>query len=744
MKYFLLYAFFLLIPHIAKSQDVYTEKIQPLFNSRCIACHSCYNAPCQLNLQDYSGFERGATKDLVYDGTRFKSLPPSRLWVDAFSVDGWRKKKFFNLNDSIHPDKNTFYQILSGKKLGAIPTDLVKESNSCAAGNEEMKDFLKKSPEKGMPYGLPGLKTKELKTIKDWLASGAPGPTASTLKKVESAVNAYAHDMDKWEQFLNEKDNKHKLVARYIYEHLFLAHLHFPSNGRPLFFRLIRTPVSCEKNGAEINTVRPNENPGTKDVFYCFRPYPGTIVAKVHIPFALTPQKLERYRDIFFKEDWKVKSLPSYKDELAANPFVTFKDIPVKGRYEFLLEDAHYMMNTFIKGPVCNGSAAVNVIQEHFFVAFVNPDSELMVMSQEFEDEAAGELALPGSFGSDVKLREAPQLISELTKKRQAFRKLKVKWLKKLRPQGYSFNDLWKGNGVHDPDAFLTVFRHDDNAVVLKGFYGKHPKTLFFLDYALLERLVYNLVVNFDVYGNIGHQALTRIYMDLIRMEAEEIFLSFLPPEQRPILRNSWYQGTLTKLKMEYMFPNVAEDLPVNISYKKSQNSKEELITMIKTRLMKTPTVQTLDEKVLLALTVPKLKEKINFANLFPEISLVKVTGRDEKFFSLVRNREHMNISWILGEEYRLSPKEDTISVVPGFVGPYPNLMFEVPGSKLKSFVKMVQKMKSKEDFVSLIKRFGVGRSDKKFWRLFDEMNSNYVKLDPLEGGHLDLSKYEL
>lgn len=63
------------------------------------------------------------------------------------------------------------------------------------------------------------------------------------------------------------------------------------------------------------------------------------------------------------------------------------------------------------------------------------------------------------------------------------------------------------------------------------------------LDYPLMERLVYNLVVNFDVYGNVGHQLLTRVYMDLIRMEAEEMFLSFLPPNQRLPLRKEWYQG---------------------------------------------------------------------------------------------------------------------------------------------------------------------------------------------------------
>ena len=39
--------------------DYYQRNVKPIFESRCMACHSCYNAPCQLNLQSYEGFERG-------------------------------------------------------------------------------------------------------------------------------------------------------------------------------------------------------------------------------------------------------------------------------------------------------------------------------------------------------------------------------------------------------------------------------------------------------------------------------------------------------------------------------------------------------------------------------------------------------------------------------------------------------------------------------------------------------------
>ena len=28
----------------------YTRDIQPIFTEKCVACHACYDAPCQLNL----------------------------------------------------------------------------------------------------------------------------------------------------------------------------------------------------------------------------------------------------------------------------------------------------------------------------------------------------------------------------------------------------------------------------------------------------------------------------------------------------------------------------------------------------------------------------------------------------------------------------------------------------------------------------------------------------------------------
>ena len=87
------------------------------------------------------------------------------------------------------------------------------------------------------------------------------------------------------------------------------------------------------------------------------------------------------------------------------------------------------------------------------------------------------------------------------------------------------------------------MFRHFDNATVVKGFVGDIPKTLWVMDYPMLERTYYELVVNFNVFGTAAHQAETRLYFDLIRSGGENSFLHFMPSDVRTAMRNTWYQG---------------------------------------------------------------------------------------------------------------------------------------------------------------------------------------------------------
>ena len=46
----------------------FADEVQPILENRCIVCHGCYDAPCQLKLSSYEGIVRGANPEKVYNG----------------------------------------------------------------------------------------------------------------------------------------------------------------------------------------------------------------------------------------------------------------------------------------------------------------------------------------------------------------------------------------------------------------------------------------------------------------------------------------------------------------------------------------------------------------------------------------------------------------------------------------------------------------------------------------------------
>jgi hypothetical protein len=129
------------------------------------------------------------------------------------------------------------------------PKQPVEKSNFCPADSDNAALVSKSAPEElGMPYGLPPLSEAELGVLNEWVAHGAPGPSDASLAARREAPPQLQTEVRAWEAFLNGGTPREKLVARYLYEHLFLAHLYFTSEApkRPAFFRLLRSRTRCE------------------------------------------------------------------------------------------------------------------------------------------------------------------------------------------------------------------------------------------------------------------------------------------------------------------------------------------------------------------------------------------------------------------------------------------------------------------------------------------------------------------
>lgn len=728
----------------------YHSRIRPLLESRCVVCHGCYDAPCQLKLDAWEGLVRGAHKDKVYDGTRLLGANLTRLFEDASTTSEWRDMGFYPvLNErrqapAVNLEAGVMARMLALKQEHPLPVsarlpetfDLAIDRTQQCPKIEQFDGFARQFPLWGMPYGLPGLNEQEHSTLMGWLAQGAP---AGAAPGIEASL---LPEIARLEDFFNGDSLKQQLASRYLYEHLFLAHLHFPESPNT-FFRLVRSRTPPGEPIARISTRRPFDDPGVERVYYRLWHDPSSRLAKTLARYHLDSQRRQNWQRWFVEADYTVSQLPGYAPEQAANPFATFVDLPVDSRYRFLLDEAEFTIMNFIKGPVCRGQVALNVIQDHFWVFFVTPEAVIEAHDGRFLAEHSEHLHLPAGAGDTLRpltrwLQYAEQQKRYLRAKAKHTRAT-VDQLGPLRLEA-----IWDGEGTND-NAALTVFRHNDSASVVRGLVGPDPKTAWVINYPLLERIHYLLVAGFDVYGNVSHQLLSRLYMDFLRIEGEMNFVSFLPESAQEAEIRFWYREAESDID-DYL-QNYLRQLQLDnaIDYQ-SEDAKAELFTLLRQRLAETyaHSVQfqgyqwprQIHEPLALLQQTRGLA-----ASLMPETTLVHIPG--EGNFTLLRTSAHTNLSSLFGEDRRRRPEEDSLVVVRGIIGAYPNSFLQVPVEGLPALATAVNQLANEADYRRLKDRFGIRRADPDFWHFSDRIHSEYFQQQPFAAGLLDYNRLE-
>ena len=730
----------------------YYQEVKPILDRRCVVCHACYDAPCQLKLSSPEGIDRGANKTEVYEGERLLAIDPTRLFVDAENTFGWRQKSFYPvLNERAQSKEanlagSTFYQMLLLKERHPLPAaailpksfDFALDRDQQCPSIEEFPDFALEHPLWGMPYGLPGLPKAEQEMLKRWVETGGMSPPREKLK------TTYLKRIAIWEQFFNGEALKERLMSRYLYEHLFLAHLYFSDLPNGEFFKLVRSKTPPGQAIEIIATRRPYDPPKVETFYYRLWRERSTITAKTHLPYALNPARMKRWKELFVEPKYLVEQLPSYAPDVASNPFKAFSAIPVRSRYHFLLDEAEFTIMNFIKGPVCRGRTALNVIEDRFWVLFVNPDLPQLAMEDRFLAEQTEHLRLPSEKLSNAFL--LPTWI-EYSRDEKRFLEAKQNYLRKQFPKPSDLNmDLvWDGDRNND-NAALTIFRHHDAATVVRGLVGDTPETAWLLSYPLLERIYYLLVAGFDVFGNVGHQFNSRLFMDFLRMEGEYNFLLMLPPEARVQEQNYWYRDARAQVVDYISWPHEKHQGPLGISYR-SKNPKEEFFELARARLgsaenqsYRLPKESSTAGKALAQL------QGLNTPGIhhMPELSFLRVkSARGLEVFTLTRDSSYSNVSTPFFETDRRKPEEDRLTVVSGFLGAYPNAFFDVTEGRLSEFGKAVERLRSEKDYRALRDAFGVRRSSSEFWTFSDWLHQRYRRVRPREGGLFDFNRLE-
>lgn len=737
--------------------NFFLNNVKPIIDNRCVVCHACYDAPCQLKLSSVEGIDRGATKALVYEGTRLTAAAPTRLFEDAETTQEWRDAGFHPvLNEreqsiSANINAGLIARLLTQKERHPLPSQVQLEGFDFSINREqicptieEYEQYEKDHPNWGMPFGMPNLTDSEYLTLMNWLENGAKMNAHTPISVHEQA------QIDRYEDFLNEDNLKNQLMARYIYEHLFLSHLYFSEPNqklKPRFFSLVRSSTPPGQPVRRISTRRPYDDPGTDRVYYRLIPEQGTIVDKTHMPYALNQQRFDNWKQWFIHPAYSVTELPSYKLEVAANPMTSFTDLPVKSRFKFMLDNAQNTIMAFIKGPVCRGQLALNVINDHFWVFFLDPDKTDIPALNEFYRSQADNLKLPSELASNTL-----PVTNWVMYARQQARYLEAKSDFANKRDKYveyvSTDVIWDGYGVN-PNAALTVFRHFDSASVVQGLVGEQPKTAWVMDYSLLERIHYLLVAGFDVYGNFGHQLITRMFMDFLRMEGESNFISLLPADMRHQLQSSWYQNQSPQLT-DFLLRNVKPfNQPTNVVYT-TDDPKRELLNMLQKQL--SPALLSryeITDTALSAESEQQIKRigqvKGEGLKTVPQITMLMVrsqSGEDE-LFTLLHNNAHTNISSLFDEESNRNFAEDDMTIVHGVLGSYPAAFFSIEEDQIRDFVDQFSSLQNEEDYVNLLVRFAIRRSSDEFWPFSDRLHHWYRTNQPIEFGLLDYNRFE-
>jgi len=743
----------------------YTKEVKPILVKRCVVCHSCYNSPCQLKLSSFEGVDRGATKEAVYNAVRLRTMKPTRLFVDAQKTSEWRDKGFYSVTENSAEDgyNNSFMiQLLDHKmKNPRSKGEYRSEADdlTCAQSGEELGGYLEKHPNGGMPFGFPPLKESEFQTIAGWLVQGAAGPTFEEQEQLRAIPQVDQEKVVQWETFLNSEDAKHAVTARYLYEHLFLAHITFNS-GTDAFYELVRSRTPPGEPVEIIPTVRPYDDPGSQ-FYYRFRKIHSTIVYKTHMVFELGEEKLERIKQLFIEPEWLLKPHRiGYEQKMSANPFRTFEQIPAKSRYQFLLDNVHYIIMTFIRGPVCKGQVALNVIHDNFWIFFLDPEYDLSVKFPGFLMENEKYLEMPAGeiIGDDLfkafRISDYRKKAAGFVKNRQYYYSTQY-YYRGLGPEA-----IWAGNTAADSPA-LTVYRHFDSASVHRGLLGDLPRTMWVIDYPLLERIYYSLVAGFDVYGTAMHQLATRVYMDVLRQEGETYFLNFMPMESREALMKDWYGGLALA-----QFNHDPSDSRIFHKFR-TDDPKREFVENLVEKIFKPELGVQFDENYLGAGKIyPKLPDKYESIDDYirgfkaisrPGVSFftsvadhnanlayihIKIPDEEDFVISVVINRWHDDVSTLFKEKNKLRPEKDTAAFIRGFVGSYPNYFFEVDKKDVPEFLKILDVYDGGKESIEQLNKFGINRADEDFWEAYDWFQKEFDQSDPLHSGLFDLNRY--
>jgi hypothetical protein len=238
---------------------------------------------------------------------------------------------------------------------------------------------------------------------------------------------------------------------------------------------------------------------------------------------------------------------------------------------------------------------------------------------------------------------------------------------------------------------------------------------------------------------------MTRLYMDFLRMEGEANYLSLLPSKRRVELASWWYRGVSTSARKRVMSELLGSNTQPTIHYR-SAEPEVELDAALEQRVSGVLAHSYDLKQDAIGAQLHELEGMRGApATSMPEISFLEIdTGNDNaRYFSVLRDSAHSNVAELFDEKDRRLTDEDSLRVVPGFLGAYPNAIFHLRASEVPQFVSSLAAVKRPSDYTALRARFGVLRYSQQFWPASDRLHAAYRDIEPLTSGSFDYNRLQ-
>lgn len=758
----------------------------------CATCHTCGGAGCGQHVQNFDAVVRGSTKLNPFAGSFFGTRAPT-LKMEFTPEELQRTLKFTATVAAPNATPAERHQAVlprlveEGKKqrtsadLKALLGEYDDHIKSYEFKKIESPQELEERVKKGfaMPFGqhITASDADKIASI-----TTAKRPSAAAIAALSAPSDP---EMVKvWETFFNaesadpKKNFKAQLTRRYLFEHIAQTKIHFDESpltrdgrpgGRGEFFEIVR---SSTPPGQEIKRIATAKNPLANDdpnakVYYRLKKVTDIISDKNTTVLHLNNQVKSNWENLFLKSEWpevdgKAKpdlKLPGYDTK---NPFETFSKIPGTIRSRFMLENAHMLINALVQADVCTGVGATYAIRDSFGAVMLKPESDPS--------------ALDPKLGlDDFDHIDPTHLTMTFGHYEKQFGKAFEKKLKELKPQGLTVDDIWSGStpGEKDKNAYITVFRHHDNASSHQGALGQTPETMWLLNYANFERMFYDLVVNFEYWGSIIHKTGTWTTFSGVRANAEDTFNLLLPENQREAFRkkNTYGLGAVTEKGTQML----GEGIPSGVRGVDAKHPFEDVLSRVRTHVGAAPnSILTPDplkgtakpsqdaerdaiEQLLKPLTErPTFDPKTGYHNrvagisaAMPDVTWATIRddkGQDHDYTILVDRKYKSNSRALLGAvapKANAEPARDTLMVVPGHIGSFVNLVLRMPKSGVKEVVDAALTSSDKLKEVVLKGQYNLRRETPEFKQWLRDEEAKRLKAAPIDGGKIDTSKYE-